>query len=286
MLDAHDFPPIQKQEGFNWEKTEPVKVWPFKKTYNLTMGTYRPKTLCTNMTDHLRDNDVALETLDPNELILIDKNYRDRLNVRRAIMKEHPENTVAVHDERIRSAVAEYYTFLMGTYLPSRYPSMFKVHHTEYEYGKEALLENLVTGEILPTKPTRATTTMRLLEILGKTLDEDFLFLLPSEDFDEDHSYILEAYMTCCPNGFDPLEKLGKKLRDIHEPVPAYKPKLESSMDRFFAKIEVGKYVKRANWTVTTGAGLYAGSGTHAYDGDSIEPIDKIEVDEVGQSLC
>lgn len=212
----------------------------------------------------------------------MDKNYEDRIVYRRKIMKEHHDIVVAVHDERIRHGVGELYKFLMGTYLPSRYPSMFKVHHTEYEYGKEAMLENLVNGELLPTKPTRATPTMRILEILGKTLDEDFLFLLPSENFEEDNSYILEAYMTICPAGFNPRDKLGRKLREIHDPVPGYREKLESSMDRFFDKIEVGTYVKRANWSVTTGSELYAASGgTHAYEGNSEALMDEIDVDKV-----
>ncbi|KAL9112188.1 MAG: hypothetical protein Q9227_003565 [Pyrenula ochraceoflavens] len=264
VLDAPGFPSIEKLDGFKWEEAEPIKLRPFKKTYHLTM-----------------DDDTALENLDPNELILMDKNYRDRINYRRKIMKDHHDIVVAVNDERIRGAVSELFTFLMGTYLPTRYPSMFKVHHTEYEYGKEAVLENIVTGEILPTKPTRATATIKMLEILGRTLDEDFLFLLPSQDFEKDNSYILEAYMTVCPSGFNPREKLGKRLRDIHEPVPGYKQKLESSMDRYFAKMEVGKYVKRANWSLTTGAELYAANaGTHAYEGESEEPINDLDVDK------
>lgn len=216
----------------------------------------------------------------------MDKNYQDRIVYRRKIMKEHHDIVVAVHDERIRHAVGELYKFLMGTYLPSRYPSMFRVHHTEYEYGKEAMLENLVTGELLPTKPAKATPTVRLLEILGKTLDEDFLFLLPSEDYEKDNTYILEAYIAVCPAGFNPREKLGRKLHEIHDPVPGYKEKLESSMDRYFSKVEVGKYVKRANWSVTTGPELYAASGgTHAYAGDNEKPMESIDVDNVSWTV-
>jgi Protein of unknown function (DUF3445). len=37
--------------------------------------------------------------------------------------------------------------------------------------------------------------------------------------------------------------------------------KLERSMDRFFARVEVGKYVKRVNWSITTGAELFAAFG-------------------------
>ncbi len=117
-------------------------------------------------------------------------------------------------------------------------------------------------------------------------MDEDFLILLPSEDGD---GYTMKAYITCFPSGFNPASKLDKKLRDIHGPVPAYKEKLEKSMDRFFDKLEVGKVVKRSNvkrptpfsecmlklyqWSITTHDRLYAASGNHLYEGE--EPEDE-----------
>ena len=75
------------------------------------------------------------------------------------------------------------------------------------------------------------------------------MILLPSPDSD---GYTLKGYMSCFPNGFDTFTKLGQKLRTIHTPVPRNADKLEKSMDGFFDRIEVGRYVKRANWTVTT----------------------------------
>lgn len=254
-LPAPDFPPVEELQKFDWKSKEPLKLRPFKAKYHLTM---------------------ALETLDPNELLLMDKNYHDRINHRRRILKEYPSIALRINkDTRIRPAVSELYTFLTGTYLPSRFPTMFKLHHAAYEYGSEAVLQNLVTGEILPTRATSAATpTSTLLATLGRHLDEDFLLLLPEEGVDKPAAkYILEAYVTCCPSGFNPANKLGKKLRDIHAPVPGYDVKLDGSMDRFFTKLEVGKYVKRANWSITLSEELFQpGSGTnHARVGDELE---------------
>ena len=52
-------------------------------------------------------------------------------------------------------------------------------------------------------------------------------------------------------------------------------------MDRFFNRLESGKYVKRANWTVTTSPALYAaGDGTnHAREGDDVQQLDEIDLD-------
>jgi hypothetical protein len=170
---------------------------------------------------------------------------------------------------------------LFGTYLPVRYPSMFKLHRTEYEQGPEIMLHNLVTNELLPVEPK--SKTIALLETLGKHLDDDLLLLLPERNVEKDPKYVLEAYITICPAGFNPREKLGKKLRDIHGPVPAYAERIESSMDRFFAKVEVGKYVGRVNWSVTIGAELFAaGPGTmHAHEGEEVMELEEIDIDQV-----
>lgn len=218
----------------------------------------------------------------------MDQNYKDRIAYRRRIMKEHPKETVSVTDDpRIGAAVQEYYTWLTGTFLPLRFPSMFKLHKTTYEVGEHFLLQNLLTGEMWPSFPldSRTTKTHTLLSTLCKTLDEDILFLLPEEDVPEgqDPKYVLHAYEVCCPSGFNPAEKIGKTLAGIHGPVPGYEAKLEGSMDRYFAKMEAGKYVKRVNWSVTTDAELFsAGGGTvHAHEGDKVEQLQDINVETV-----
>lgn len=245
----------------------------------------------------------ALENLNPSELLQMDKTYRDRIALRRDTMSKHGTHVVAVNDDYIiRPAVVEHYEFLMGTYLPLRFPKMFKLHETDYEMGKTFMLENLVTGAIFPANVSASTPTTRLLETLGRTVDEDFLFLHAEEDEteekderkpttgsekskpkDDDKKYILQAYVVCCPSGFDPAEKLGKRLSAIHTPVPGYEAKISGSMDRFFSRLEVGKYVKRVNWSITTHANLYAaGKGTnHAHEGDVVQEMtdEELEVD-------
>jgi Protein of unknown function (DUF3445) len=206
----------------------------------------------------------------------MDKNYQTRINYRRRIIDENPSIALSINnDSRIRPAISELYTFLTGTYLPLRYPTMFKIHHTDFEYGKATVLQNLVTGEMIPTSATGPSTpTSALLKTLGRHLDEDFLLLLPEEGMHntKDAKYVLEAYMACCPSGFNPADKIGKKLRDIHGPVPGYDAKLAKSMDRFFEVVEVGRYVKRVNWSVSMNEELFQpGLGTnHAHAGDEV----------------
>ncbi|KAJ5924733.1 hypothetical protein N7466_008920 [Penicillium verhagenii] len=241
------YPHIVPLQDFDWKNTEPLQFRPFrgKEKYNLTM---------------------AIETLDPSDLIPMDKTYKDRLALRKQLLNQHHDIVVAVNDTstadaRTHSAVHELYSFIMATYLPSRYPGMFKLHPSTNT--TPAIFENTITGASWPTRLSPETPTIRALEILAQTVDEEFLILLPDISASEhDPKYILQAYGTCFPSGFNTREKLGLRLADIHTPVPGYADKIERSMDRFFAKIEVGKFVKRVNWSVTTETELFAAFGS------------------------
>ncbi|EFQ99647.1 hypothetical protein MGYG_02660 [Nannizzia gypsea CBS 118893] len=271
VVSEDDFPPIQPLDKFNWETTEPMKLRPYKPKYNLTM---------------------ALETLEPSELIPIDKEYKDRISERRKVLKEHYDIALGIHPASSKGesevdgkelplahdAICELYEFVMGIYLPNRYPTMFKLIEAKYESCKVFMLQNKVTGEVLPASVSPGRPLVNALETLAKTIDEDMLILLPAKDKDKDAGnerrkesgraagsssvkYVLQAYVTCFPSGFNTREKLGKQLKDVHEPVPGYREKIERSMDRYFEKLEVGKFVKRVNWGITTGAGLFYAFG-------------------------
>lgn len=124
---------------------------------------------------------------------------------------------------------------MIGTYLPTRFPLLFRITNN-------ATLFNVATGASIPVRPPESTLVA--LRILGETIEEDLNFLLPSLDGD---GYSLHATVACFVNGFNMGEKIDMKLRDIHTGVPSYKEKLGTSMDRFFAKLQVGVFIKRAN---------------------------------------
>lgn len=156
-------------------------------------------------------------------------------------MAEHPETVLGAEDCRcVKAVVDEFYTWLVGSYLPTRFPRMFKVLPAAGE--KPSCLHNLATDDKIPLQP--AEKPVETLRTLGGLVEDDFLFLLPSEDGD---GYTLKGFVTCFPSGFDTRKKLNLKLRDIHKPVPNYKQKLEKSMDRFFQRLKTGTFVKRAN---------------------------------------
>ena len=250
-----DWPSIRPLEGFDWEKKEPLRIRPFKPVYHLSMG---------------------LQRCDPSTLVETDNTYLTRIMLRRQLMAQHPRVTLAVNAAAI-SPVFELYHWLMSTYLPTRFPSMFELH------GSQLLAK--VTHELFPvdalslssgpsTKDTGSSSaaTVAALRTLSSIIDCDFLILLPHTTQNGGKKYVLEAYVVTFPSGFNSRSKLSLPLAKIHEPVPSYAQKLEKSMDRYFERLEVGKWVQRANWTIQTDSKLYTPGDEEGSGGNHLRP--------------
>ena len=168
--------------------------------------------------------------------------------------------------------VNELYEFLMQTYLPQRYPTIFRLEapsSTGAGVSTNNTLTNLVTGDKLPLQaPADRYQTLRLI---NRTVDEDFMMMLPSPDGD---GYSLQAFVWAYPVGFDPQSKLGLKLRDAHGPVPGYREKIERSMDRYFAALEPGNVKWRSNWALATNDNLCERGEYHLYEGQELMETD------------
>lgn len=91
---------------------------------------------------------------------------------------------------------------------------------------------------------TRTPWRMSYASIIGRQVEEDFLFLLPSAP---EEQLVAEAYIACFPAGFAWTAERGQTLAEIHQPVPNYKENLQLSMGRFLRRLEPGKFVKRLN---------------------------------------
>ncbi|THV52504.1 hypothetical protein BGAL_0077g00170 [Botrytis galanthina] len=223
-------PSITPLLDFDWRTTEPLRLRPFKPVYHMTMG---------------------IQSCPPSEFIEMDRTYLDRLAVRTNVIREHTPKVLQALPSSY-AAIQEFYTYLTADYLPTRFPTVYSLHPTH--------LLNKATGHHIPLTPS---SPIEALRTLGTNIDSDYLILVPSLDGD---GYILGGFITCFPAGFDTQALLGKKIRDIHKPVPKYKEKLEASMYRSFDRLEVGKIIKRVNWSITTHSNLYVASGNHLYE--------------------
>lgn len=164
----------------------------------------------------------------------MDSTYLSRLALRKEVIASH-RRTVLQALPSSYAAIEEFYTYLLMTYLPTRFPTMYSLSSDKSTLFNKSTSQHLTLG---PESP------FETLQTLGENIDTDFLFLVPSSDGD---GYILAGFICCFPSGFDTEALLGKKIRDIHGPVPGYKEKLEKSMYRSFDRLEVGKVVKRVN---------------------------------------
>jgi hypothetical protein len=173
--------------------------------------------------------------MDVSELLQIDEDHISRLAHRRDILAK-PQHEALFCTDQASGAVSELYHWLAQTYLPTRFPTLFRIDDSQ------STLRNLANGDEFPLKPRDEKTA--LLHRLGSMIDEDVMILLPSSDGD---GYALGAYVVAYASGFDISGMKGAKLRDIHREVPGYQSKLQMPMERFFGRLEIGRYVKRAN---------------------------------------
>ncbi|KAI1761917.1 hypothetical protein GGR53DRAFT_522042 [Hypoxylon sp. FL1150] len=233
---------VEPLPNFDWETTAPLQFRPFKPIYHITM---------------------ALKSTTPSDLITIDQNYLPRIRERRVTMTEHANHTLGCISCG-NEAVQEVYIYLLRDYLPSRYPTVFS--------RDEKMFHNRVTGISLPLLPP--DDPIAALRSLGETVEDDMFFL---RETPEGHQCV--AFVCCHPSGFDPAEKIGKLLKDIHGPVPSYE-KIGPSMERYFSRLEVGKGACRVNWSVTTDPVLFNVSSNHVNKGDQVEEDMDIDIDK------
>lgn len=256
VADANPYSTISPLPIPRWDLSEPIKLRNFKAPYHLTMG---------------------LQSCTLSELLVMDKTYGAKIELRRRIIETNEQDVVACNSVA-REAVAELYEWIFGTYLPRRFPETFIIKHSGYhsshsEKGNDAVLHNTITSDLIPL--TAPSDPIAALKTLGAHVDAEFAILLPVSNPNAPPPprimptdtpltpYYLHAFVLCFPSGFNTPKKLGMKLAHIHAPVPGYSAKLEKSMDRYFASLPFGKVVRRQNWSVQSGEQLFVLEGNH-----------------------
>ena len=99
---------------------------------------------------------------------------------------------------------------------------------------------------------SRKEFTEMPLDLAGRVVQEDLCLMAPG-----DTGYTLEAASLCFPSRWRLIDKIGKRMVDIHSPVPEYENKLARPVDRFFDNLDINKPVWRVNWSLTDDPDLY-----------------------------
>jgi hypothetical protein len=173
-----------------------------------------------------------------NEWIRMDCGYLARIQERQRLIQHEPKSVMCT-SPFANPAIEELYSEIMIDYLPHRYPTMFKT------LGNT--VHNVITGSTYPLS-TSGLTPEHMLELLGVNVEDDFFFMCPDEI---DGQFRLRGCIGCFPNGFLSPAHVGQSVREIHQPVPGYEERLGNGVDRYFQRMQPGKFVERMN--VSTG---------------------------------
>lgn len=263
----------------------PAQLRPFKPVYHITMGTYvraasrarvpacrpgrtgrtcapadTPACAAGSTPARLADTRAGLKNATPSEWITIDADFAARLALRASLLAAKGRGVYGV--VRGGEAAALELHRALHAYLPLRFPDVFST--------KAGRLHNRATGASFPSASAVADPLAALQQI-ATTVEEDF-FVLRQDADEQTGEHRCVAFVCCFPSGFDPAGKLGRGLAAIHAPVPSY-ARIGPSMERFFARVQVGRPVRRVNWAVQLGAELF-NSGSNHIVGDEDEDVD------------
>ena len=172
---------------------------------------------------------MGLKALDLRDWIEVDDQFAAQLAERRRLLRDRREDVLATlpGSEAGQREVLD----LLLDHLPARFPEIYR--------RSPGAIENLVTGERFPIPESEK------IELAGRLVQEDLCLMSAGED-----GYRLVAGVLCFPAHWRLLDKLGRALGPIHEPVPGFARRLGRPVDRFFASIRPERPVWRANWSL------------------------------------
>lgn len=203
----------------NWshELTKPLPYRAFKHNYHVTMG--------------IRNMDWASWFELDNEWMKYHEEKVRRIKTRGTELYETSPKATEAAWELLDE---------MTSYLPNRYPSMFKREGTT--------IENLVTKEIFELDRSKSTEDPILM--CAKMVQDDLAIIIEHED----GNYSLESGAIILAGFWRFRDKFQMKLNEIHTSgdVPKFNEKLKPGMTRFFQRLTLDKPVVRNNYFIQT----------------------------------
>ena len=218
-----DFPDYSKLSGvplpeaykeFEIEKALPRPYRPFRWAYHQTMGILNLYQIELQLT-----YGVALNKLEPDWWLELESNYVARIVERKELFEKHGKlvlNYLPGSELACKEIMEHALQFLCA-----RYPQYFSLSQSKskgYVFHNGILNKETVIKEMHP------------LHVLLENVQEDFAVMLRNP---EDGMYYFRAGLLCSSLGWNVDTKLGMQLKEIHQPIPDYKAKMEFSMDRY-----------------------------------------------------
>ena len=110
-------------------------------------------------------------------------------------------------------------------------------------------VEGVLDGALTRSIPA-GTPRERALEV-SRRWAPDFVLLERGAD-----GFVFAGGSVCFPSGWDPREKLGKGLAEVHAPVPGLNRELGPRIARFLDQLEPGRVYERENWGLAASGAL------------------------------
>ncbi|KAJ5184029.1 hypothetical protein N7492_001645 [Penicillium capsulatum] len=182
---------------------------------------------------------MSLTKLEPDWWIELENTYKTRIAQRKELYAKHGTDVLnALPGSEL--ACKELMEMVLQ-FICTRYPQHF------------TLLDNRVLqNHILHVE--QDIRAKHPLEILLDHVPEDFALMMRDE---KTGFYFLRAAVICSAVGWNVRLKIGRRLDEIHAPIPDYKEKMQFSMDRFFTKMPTDKAIQRGSWGLEVGEPLY-----------------------------
>ena len=183
--------------NFDYCKQELIQYRPFVANKHVVMG----KTVSNRISPWLTSHTPGIKKSKREDWIRIDNKYRERIDLRKQLITDYTSVCIGTGDTAI-PAVDELYKQMMLDVLPKRFPSMFSV--------TKGIFENHVTGSKHCISKARSNPLTMLRE-LGENVEEDFYLMCPGDSGE----YVLQAFVSCFPQGLLPSAKVGLTVSQI-----------------------------------------------------------------------
>jgi dimethylamine monooxygenase subunit A len=99
------------------------------------------------------------------------------------------------------------------------------------------------------------------LDLAGRLVQEDLCVMQKCEN-----RYLLTAASLCFPSRWRLVEKIGRPLVEIHQPVPGYAEKLGHPVDQYFDRLKPEYPAFRLNWSIVDTPELFLGYRSEAHN--------------------
>ncbi len=187
---------------------------------------------------------IGLKPLDLGDWLEVDDQLEFYLGEKARLIAEHGDG-VFLAELGSEAAQAEVLA-LISAYLPFRYPGVYRRDDGVMRIGPRRSVRLDAPGS-------------PALAIAASLVQEDLVLMRRGED-----GWRLCAASLCFPSSWSLKAKFGKRLDEIHRPVPGFGPgsRNASLMARIFDNLSADRPVFRLNWSVYEDGALYHGERT------------------------